>query len=189
MTLIKRASNAAVYLFVGAFMGAVVGVSIQMVTAWSSPTQSAPGGNVSAPLTTSAATQVKSGGLELGSLTLTSGSLLSGGGNLALGSNNGVFVTDLTSSSFKNVQANDYYIGAIGKWASELGGSSALAGCTVSMQCYPKCNDYAGICGNTGGVVTATVNSGQWSAFAGYNSPTNQADDQPSLCRIKMDCI
>lgn len=47
-------------------VGLVVGVGIQMVQAWSGPTQSAPNGNVAGPLTTSATQQSKTGNLILG---------------------------------------------------------------------------------------------------------------------------
>lgn len=47
-------------------LGLVVGVGVQLVFAWSGPTQSPPNGNVAGPITTSAVQQTKSGTLVLG---------------------------------------------------------------------------------------------------------------------------
>ncbi len=47
-------------------VGLVVGIGIQFVQAWTGPSQSAPNGNVSGPLTTSGVQQTKTGDLILG---------------------------------------------------------------------------------------------------------------------------
>jgi len=52
--------------FTGVICGVIIGIGTQYVTAWTSPTGTAPGGNVSAPLTTGGATQTKSGAIISG---------------------------------------------------------------------------------------------------------------------------
>lgn len=46
---------------------------ITIVSAWTAPTQTAPNGNVSAPITVGASNQIKAGGLGVASLTTTGG--------------------------------------------------------------------------------------------------------------------
>jgi len=52
--------------FTGVICGVIIGIGTQYVTAWTSPAGTAPGGNVSAPLTTGGATQTKSGAIISG---------------------------------------------------------------------------------------------------------------------------
>jgi hypothetical protein len=56
----KIANNATYWLSVVA-IGLVVGLSLQFVSAWVEPTQTAPNGNVGSPVNTSVITQIKQG--------------------------------------------------------------------------------------------------------------------------------
>ena len=113
-------------------IGIVVGISLQFVKAWTEPTQIAPNSNVGAPITTSGNPQIKSGPLNLGSyLTTVGGVLLNSGagsppalngllvpnGNVGIGTVSPTQKLDVNG----NIGANDVYIGAAGKWASQIG--------------------------------------------------------------------
>lgn len=62
----KLLSSRFVYWTKIVIIGLTVGVGIQLLQAWTGPTQSPPNGNVAGPLTTSAVQQTKSGTLVLG---------------------------------------------------------------------------------------------------------------------------
>ncbi|MDO8604487.1 MAG: hypothetical protein Q7K40_03795 [bacterium] len=55
-------------------LATVLSFGLSYVYAWTAPTATPPGGNVSAPLNTSATAQIKSGGLTVGSLDAGGGS-------------------------------------------------------------------------------------------------------------------
>lgn len=59
-------------------LGLVVGLGLQFAQAWTAPTASAPGGNVSGPITTSGVAQNKQGILGLGGLGVTGAANLNG---------------------------------------------------------------------------------------------------------------
>jgi len=57
--------------------------------------------------------------------------VISDGTNMGIKTNGSFYVLDSTTNAFKNVQANDYWINATGKWASQMGG-----GCHIDVnQC------------------------------------------------------
>ncbi len=76
-----------------------------------------------------------------------------------------------------------------GTWSSNqctFSGGGNLSQCVICYQCAAKCWDPDGACGG-GSEVCANFNAG-YTAFGGFPSPTNQADDQPSVCRVKVTC-
>ena len=103
---------------------------------WAEPVGTPPNNNTDAPLNVGPAAQTKSGPLTLGtSLTLPQGNTLqwSGGGFMYSDSSNtairqpGAFYVQHADGSLAdtvshNTYGNDFYIGAIGKWASQMGG-------------------------------------------------------------------
>ncbi|MFH0930069.1 MAG: hypothetical protein V1814_02345 [Candidatus Moraniibacteriota bacterium] len=58
---IKKIFENAVWWSGVAMIGLILGLSLQFVRAWTEPTQAPPGGNVGAPINTSAITQIKNG--------------------------------------------------------------------------------------------------------------------------------
>jgi hypothetical protein len=66
-------------------LGLVVGISIQFVQAWTAPTSAPPAGNVSGPLTTGDAAQIKTGNLALNTSGLYANALLIPNGSVGVG--------------------------------------------------------------------------------------------------------
>lgn len=52
-----------------AIVGIALGLALQFVRAWTEPSAAPPGGNLGAPINTSAAAQTKAGGITAGTLT------------------------------------------------------------------------------------------------------------------------
>jgi hypothetical protein len=124
------------------------------VLAWSGPSAAPPDPNTPAPINVGATAQTKSGNLTI------SGSLTS---NILYDGNNAGYYIDPNGTSrmgqvtadntytHGNENANDYYIRASGKWASQLGGGIS----NVTMDCYQSS---AGGCLNWGSYCRACVN-------------------------------
>ena len=66
-------------------LGIVLGVGIQFAQAWTNPTQTPPGGNVSGPITTSGTGQIKAGNLALNAGGTYANALLIPNGNVGIG--------------------------------------------------------------------------------------------------------
>ncbi len=107
--------------------------------AWTAPAGSPPSGNVAGPITTSATAQTKTGALTVGGLTTSNinglglgstmrwsdgNAMYSDGSNVAATMNGWFYVMNRAVNGYTDVVANDYYIGSMGKWVSQLGGSS-----------------------------------------------------------------
>lgn len=60
-------------------LGLVVGLGLQFAQAWTAPTATAPGGNVTGPITTSGDTQTKAGRLNIGGVFTAAGSIIGDG--------------------------------------------------------------------------------------------------------------
>jgi len=104
--------------FTGVICGVIIGIGTQYVTAWTSPTGTAPGGNVSAPLTTGGATQTKSGSL------LVNGEIHAG--IFRDRWNTGYYLQPSNWSNLNYLRTNGYvethdvYLRSINMWASQL---------------------------------------------------------------------
>ncbi|HBP01317.1 MAG: Conserved hypothetical periplasmic protein [Candidatus Moranbacteria bacterium GW2011_GWE1_49_15] len=135
-------------------VGIVLGLSLQFTRAWVEPTVAPPGGNIGAPINTGNVSQTKNGFLGAVGMKSTSGLEVGNAGNaytyLTLRddeSPNGVKYIHANSNvvgflngagnwinywgdngdSYQvgNANANDVYIRAAGKWASQLGGGTS----------------------------------------------------------------
>ncbi len=97
-------------------VGLLVGIGIREVRAWVNPpsTVSPPGGNVFGSVTTANGIQTKEGSLGLlGSFSVGGNALVNGNVGIGTFPNN-------TKGLSGFVNANDFYVGSIGKWVSEL---------------------------------------------------------------------
>lgn len=65
----QKTKKQAMYWLKVAVVGIALGLGLQFVRAWTEPTATPPGGNLGAPINTSANPQTKEGGLLLGSST------------------------------------------------------------------------------------------------------------------------
>jgi len=85
---------------------AAAGVSAQ---GWTDPTATPPGANASAPLNVSSTSQVKSGGISIGSLSVTGGAVIDGG--LSISSLNALRMTGGTYGSiWRNSGSNTFLL-------------------------------------------------------------------------------
>jgi hypothetical protein len=139
---IKRSfSHQATYWLGVIAVGLTVGLGIQFAQAWTNPGQAPEQGNIPGPITTGASAQTKTGSFT------TNGNLNANGWVIANGAMQGQYFRDLNDPlyyvdptswsrmvnvganhyhSYGNVHADgamnahDYYIRAIGKWASHF---------------------------------------------------------------------
>ncbi|MEY3784453.1 MAG: hypothetical protein RLZZ230_775 [Candidatus Parcubacteria bacterium] len=156
--------------FTGVIFGIIVGIGTQYVTAWTAPPNPAPGGSVTAPLTTGAATQGKTGALGVGQTSVASGATLDVNGTLRTGNANGAYTyvaleDDESPNGVKYVHANSNVIGFLG------GDGNWLSYITQAGDSYQKGN--AGVTGyiTAGGNISAGGNA--YSAAMGAGHPGN----------------
>ncbi|HCR52217.1 TPA: hypothetical protein DIV48_01045 [Candidatus Kaiserbacteria bacterium] len=110
-------------------LGVGLSIGATYVYAWTGPTGTAPNNNTPPPINTSATAQTKSGGLTAGWMQApifydsnNAGYYLDPNGTSRVGQAN----ADNTYT-YGNENANDYYVRAVGRWASAP---------AVSMDCY-----------------------------------------------------
>ena len=94
-------------------LGTVLGVSLQFAGAWTEPASAPPTANIGAPVNTGDNVQIKQGTLQVNN-AIVSGSTTATPSPAPNGTSTG------------NMYANDVYIGAASKWASETGISSCV---------------------------------------------------------------
>lgn len=108
-------------------LGAVLGVSLQFVKAWTEPTATAPNGNVGAPINTGSTPQIKAGALQVNSF-IVSGNTTATPSPAPNGKSSG------------NMYANDVYVESAGKWASQM----SAAALTFASATRHGCNNISG---------------------------------------------
>ena len=75
----------------------------------------------SAKLEVTGTIKTQSGNISIGErYTAPAPAVISDGTNMGIKTNGSFYVLDSTTNAFKNVQANDYWVNSIGKWASQL---------------------------------------------------------------------
>ncbi len=107
-------------------------VAVQGYASFREPNTTPPNANVNAPLNTGSSAQTKSG-------NLTVKNLITGTGGFNFGTvwTGGVITSGNIWASGNIIASNDVWIGKIGKWASQLGGSS-------SFTCRGTCGSWGG---------------------------------------------
>ncbi len=145
-----------------------VAVSAAVFAAWTEPTQTPPGGNLSAPLTVSSVAQFKEGALALGQNTLpTSGSILDVKGTVSskgLLVNGVVAIIDGSQGNGKVLTSNET---GVARWSPNTGATSFSGQCGIIE--YP----YGGTSGRK------TCDSEVNASVTAFN---NQFSDANALC-------
>lgn len=143
-------------------IGLTVGLGIQFTQAWVDPSGSAPAGNVSGPITTGIANQVKTGGLGLGSLSVTGSAAV--GGKITSAST-------VSSDSGTTVVTKDYVDGKTGfvSVSSTSGSCSGPCGPSTTAACPSGKKVLTGSCTTFGaGPANVSIYADQANGTAGW---------------------
>jgi len=158
-------------------VGLVLGISLQVVKAWTEPTEAPPGGNVGAPINTSLVGQWKKGLLQLGALTLINDPAVSG-----------MDVTGKVLTAQNAYGATAWAAGGGGGTCyTNFGGSECGLGFTAALTGYATYYYNSGGASVLGGLICSSIKHDSISGglgFAGVSDTSKYSNVRNESCAI-----